>query len=175
MENLCACPGCEVPRVEPDQAGSFFCPWDIEIAHHNFGATCGPIAFAAVLGRDVCAVMQFFRDPFPGWCSGRDMEDALRRATIPFSVARAADATLLPREGLAWISLVGPWSDPRLPRGAQLSHSHWIAVRGVYVYDPNLNAWHERAKWEELGLKPWLQRTRRATGWKCLQMMEVAP
>lgn len=149
--------------TRPGQAlspASLFCPWDMEIAAHNFEAMCGHGALAAALGMDVCSVMQFFGRG--GWVNFPQMDEALRRAgKIPAKVTGWVHG---PRIAVTLIQFTGPWMKPGVPAAARCQHRHWIATFGVQVWDANTGAWQDRADWEKSVIPDLMPK--RGDGWE---------
>lgn len=160
---------------------SLYRPTDVETANERFGASCGHAALAAILGRQVSDVWQAARQHFEGrgYVSAPAMENALRllrpgnwrpAANIP-----SEGAGPLPVRGLALIQFKGPWMEPGLPLGAQLSRTHWIAIDTQWVYDINQDGWLVAPKWEDQTLPLLLAHHKRATGWYVRRAYEVQP
>jgi len=60
-----------------------FAPSDIAKAYTAWKATCGPAAFAAVVGRPIMQCRSFFpKFPKQQWCNPTDMFFALRTAGV---------------------------------------------------------------------------------------------
>jgi hypothetical protein len=138
----------KVFRMPPQQiaAAGRYVPWDVEIARYNFGANCGPIAFAVTARLEVCDVMQFFphfADEQMRWTNSLQM----RRALASAGIQAGATERSMPKSGVALIQWTGPWSDrSRFNRGS-LRYTHWIAVDEDHVFDPNAGEWMSSAEW----------------------------
>ena len=164
-------------------------------AGDTWGANCGPMALAAVLGLPTVEAVREFVQPFRGFMSPTDMRQALDRAG-----ARHRDVDPPIRsKGLIRIQWVGPWLDLQDPRAAY-RYTHWVAaevpsdsrsmawflcrdasVRAeqagraptpeIMIYDATPNRWvpiEEWARWCP-SLYP-----KRATGWRMATAIEVA-
>ncbi len=151
-----------LPRVPPDilQSGRMF------------NATCGPISFAAVLGTFVCEVMRFFPDfPQRHHTTAADMVHALKMCGAEFTHV----ANQLPHTGVALIQLEGPWTNPGAPVTAQLLYTHWVGVRGDFIFDPCLEDWIERDEWLANGAKQWMSAVKRCSGFRVRDGYSVVP
>lgn len=100
--------------------------------------SCGPAALAAAAGARLAEVRRHLPHE-QGYMSPGDMRRAVD--SLGYNVVERPFAW--PTFGLAWIMFDGPWSEPGLPAGAGMTHSHWIAVSlhdprgGGQVYDAN--------------------------------------
>lgn len=151
-----------LPRVPPD----------ILQSARVFNATCGPISFAAVLGTFVCEVMRYFPEfPQRHHTTAGDMVYALKSCGAEF--AHVGDQ--LPHTGIALIQLEGPWTNPGAPIAAQLSYTHWVGVRGDFVFDPNLEDWIERDEWLNRGAAQWMSGVKRCSGFRVRDGYSVVP
>jgi hypothetical protein len=85
---------------------SEFVPWDIEVARLNFGANCGPSAFAAATGREVCRIMRYFAhfEQSQCWTNLTHMRRAFEQAGYNTEVSRLE----MPVVGVALIQWTGP-------------------------------------------------------------------
>jgi hypothetical protein len=153
-----------------DEAGNYLPP-DIEEANERFGANCGPIALAAFSRRTVNEAMQFFGGSnWPGYTTATTMKRAIEAMGLTcFSIPGQ-----WPRRGLVWVELVGPWSMPGIPIGAQLAKSHWIAKDGDNYYDCNEEGWLSYDGWVTFQARPWIARIKRATDWRVRTGIEVS-
>lgn len=142
--------------------GSRFVPWDIKVARINFGANCGPIAFATATEHEVCRVMQFFThfEEKP-WTTLTHMRTAFAMAGFEPETLRQA----WPERGVALIQWLGPWSQRDFFSRWSLFHTHWIAVDGDWVFDHTELCWMKKQEWEREVAPLFLQETRHATGW----------
>jgi hypothetical protein len=123
-----------------------YAPSDVEEAHKNFGANCGPCALAAILGVLVRRVRRVFpefdRKP---WVTPSTMWTAIRLAGHT-AIKRGSQ---WPTYGLAVIQWHGPWIEPGGPGRAAYRYTHWVAVAetveyGRMVYDVNV-----RREWDQ--------------------------
>lgn len=153
-----------------NEAQSRYIPWDIEVARLNFGANCGPSAFAAVTGREVCRIMRYFshfeRSP---WTNLSQMKSAFREVGLAIEVHRRA----FPRSGVALIQWLGPWTEPEFFSRWSLLHSHWIAVDEGWVFDHTIGYWQELAEWKVTAAAEFVTDTPRAHGWAVKYGIEV--
>lgn len=155
-------PLADLPRLPPD----------LVTAAKVFGANCGPMALAAVLGTFVCEVMRFFPYfPERTHTTPSDMAYALGACGAGHQRMRKA----LPTIGVGMIQIEGPWTlHPGAGRHA-LIYRHWIACSGRYIYDCNLDDWLERDEWMRAGVFSWLSGIPKATGWHPRVAFELAP
>lgn len=147
-------------------------PADLVTSEKVFGATCGPMALAAVLGTFVCEVMRFFPYfPERTHTTPRDMAYALASCGAFHTPIRREFPTI----GVAMIQIDGPWTlHPGAGRHALL-YRHWIACSGRFVFDSNVGDWLERDEWLNAGIFAWLNGIPKATGWHPRQAFELAP
>ncbi len=139
-----------------------FNPPDADEAYESWRATCGPTAFAALVGKPVMEV----RGSFPGfpereWVNPTDMREALLAAAVPFEV----ESGIWPQRGLVFVQFTGPWTEPDVPVAAAYRHTHWIAIDGTEVYDVNARGWISKVEWMENLAPNLIRHTPRATGW----------
>ena len=157
----------QISQMGADAASGAYCPPDMDRMASSFGAACGHGALAACLGVPValaCAIG--WPDGTRGWVNMPDMERALGLCEARFQII----GRRLPADGLAILQWLGPWTQPNVPPRVACMHRHWIAVRGILIWDANLQGWMPRAKWEEFVpdlLPP------RATGWEVARGYEV--
>ena len=116
-------------------------PKDVDSAHNEWKANCGPAAVAAILGRSVHSV----RSAFPGfpakpWTNVTTMKSALRSLGVEFAVV----ADKMPDHGLAFLQ----FNRPELPTRAQYRHTHWIAKSGLAVYDAGVDELMSGPRWD---------------------------
>lgn len=141
----------------------FYCPPDIEAAMADWKASCGPASLAALLGRPVMAVKEFFPE-FPGYTNGTTMLRALELAGL--SAGMKIQTGGWPKRGLCWLGFKGPWSV--MPFHIKIKYSHWVAVKTIadntIVYDVNENAWLPLPVWERHVLPQLLGRYKKAQG-----------
>lgn len=136
----------------------------------NFGASCGPVAFAALARLRLEAVTQYFpTSDETVWTNRVTMRRALRAIGFEFD----KNPGTWPRVGLCLIHFTGPWTRRGYP-AAILQHTHWIAVYEEYVFDINWNGWLPRANWEEVVIEHLLARRLLADGWALMTAYEVS-
>lgn len=151
-----------LPRVPPD----------ILQSERAFNATCGPISFAAVLGTFVIEVMRYFPEfPQRHHTTAADMVYALKNCGAEFTHA----GEQLPHTGMALIQMEGPWTKPGVPVPAQLCYTHWIGVRGDYIFDPCLEDWIERDEWLAQGAMQWMSAVKGCSGFRVREAYSVIP
>lgn len=141
-----------------------FVPWDIEIARYNFGANCGPIAFAVAMKLEVCDVMQFFPHfAFENmrWTNATHMRAALASAGV---YSERIDRSF-PDTGLALVQWLGPWTERNYYSRQSLRYTHWVAVDNGHIYDPNAGQWLSFKDWDETFAPACVQEIARASGW----------
>ena len=135
------CQALQLPAVLPDTI-------EADLA---WGANCGPMALAAVLGLPTVEAVRPLVQPFRGFMSPTDMTTALRKSGASFTctpMPRLTDperAKLLcmpadhlfdaadpwPVLGLVRIQWLGGWCAPGVNPRAAYRHTHWIGVRTV--------------------------------------------
>lgn len=157
-----------------------------------WGANCGPMALAAVLGLPTVQAARPLVEPFRGFMSPTDILAALTAAARVGLVERfqhmRSPADPWPEHGLARIQWVGPWCDLPDPRAAY-RYTHWVAVRrgpvpaeddvrlgyiaddAVLIYDATPNRWIPLARWEKWNPTLW---PKRATGWAPVTRIDVS-
>lgn len=139
-----------------------YVPWDIEVARLNFGANCGPSAFAAVTGREVCRVMRHFAHfEHSRWTNLSQMKSAFAATGHVVEVHRRG----FPRSGVALIQWLGPWTEPEFFSRWSLPHTHWIAVDDTWVFDHTVGEWQPMAEWGRTAAAEFVADTPRAYGW----------
>lgn len=153
-------------------AADLYDPPDINIAHREWKANCGPCALAALLGVPVTAVRPYFPAfPEKPWCNPTGMKSALELAGVQHG--RPEYPEEFPRCGLAFLQLEGPWEAPGVPVTVAYRHTHWVAVRDRWVYDVNAGEWQIDAAWDEDTMSAVVAHTKRATGWRVRTGLEV--
>lgn len=145
-------------------------PWDIEVAWLNFGANCGPSAFAAATGTEVCRIMKHFAHfEHSPWTNLSQMKSAFMAAGHAFSVHRQ----MMPHSGVALIQWLGPWTDREFFSSWSLPYTHWIAVDGSWVFDHAVSKWQPVAEWSKTTAARYIAATPRAHGWAVKYGIEV--
>lgn len=141
---------------------------DTIAAGDSWGANCGPMSLAAVLGLARVEDVRELVHPFMGWMSPTDIRRALDRAG-----ARHRE-TPHPAIGLMRVQWLGPWCDAGVDPRAAYRYTHWIGIRGDHgareVYDATPNRWIPIEAWARWCPTLW---PRRATGWKMVNSIEV--
>ena len=148
-----------------------FVPWDIEVARLNFGANCGPSAFAAATGRDVCRIMRYFAhfEQSQCWTNLTQMRSAFEEAGYVTEVSRMK----LPAVGVALIQWTGPWTEKHFFSRWSLVHTHWIAVNNGRVFDHTVGAWQTLSQWISDTASGFLDEIPQASGWSVKYGVEV--
>lgn len=144
-------------------------PWllpDTIEAGDSWGANCGPMSLAAVLGLPSVEAARPLVQPFRGFMSPTAMQDALttaKRAYTLRSLERGAKDPW-PEFGLVRIQWDGPWCGEGVNPQAAYRYTHWVGVRrglpkgderldwhddrAVMIYDATPNRWIPLARWE---------------------------
>jgi hypothetical protein len=147
------------------EAGTLYNPSDVEESYHVWGATCGPAALAAVLGREVSEVRDLFPE-YRGYVNPTMMWGALRLAGRPAEKSQESNE---PGKGLLFIQYTGPWTAPGVPPKAAYKHSHWIGIArnndGLFAYDANAREWITFEDWQTNVITELLAHHKNATGW----------
>ena len=147
-----------------------FVPWDVEVARVNFGANCGPAAFAAVTQQEVCRVMQYFPQfPECRWTNLTQMLRAFAEAGYATQVQKCA----APSRGVALVQWLGPWTEKQFFSRWSLIHTHWIGVESDRVFDHNACCWQTLGEWAAGTAAGLIAEVRRATGWRIKYGVEV--
>jgi hypothetical protein len=144
-----------------------FRPTDIQLASEIFGANCGPVSFAAYLGRNVCNVMRHFRHfPDKQWTTVGQMEEALTECDAPWE--RVGE--MLPEAGLALIEFVGPWSKHWAGR---LKRAHWVACCKGRIFDINDPSWVMEKEWRSVRAPSLVAEIPRCSGWAVMVGLDI--
>jgi hypothetical protein len=104
-------------------------------AFKTWNATCGPNALAAALNLSLREVKEGVVDPFPGYMNPTQMAAALNYFGVESSVEKNLHTQEL-RNGIGYIQWDGPWVRDSY-RLARYRHTHWIACRNGWVFDPD--------------------------------------
>lgn len=136
----------------------------------DFGATCGPIAFAAITGQNADAALVYFPElQFRPWTTRTDMQRALSQAGHRYT----RQHEMWPVAGLCMVQFTGPWTERAFAQAA-LKHTHWIAVLGEYVFDINWGGWLPRENWEDVVLDELIMSRPASNGWRVLTGYELS-
>lgn len=148
-----------------------FVPWDMEVARLNFGANCGPSAFAATTGKEVCRIMRYFPhfEQSRCWTNLTHMRDAFEAAGYIADVSRLQ----LPTFGVALIQWTGRWTQKDFFSRWSLVHTHWIAVNNGRVFDDAVGAWQTFSQWINDTAPEYLAEIPQASGWSVKYGVEV--
>lgn len=155
------CSRFQLPAVLPDtfEAGDWW------------GANCGPMALAAVLGLPTVEAVRPLIQPFRGFMSATDMLKAIRQAG---SLWRSSETPWPSPIGLVRIQWLGPWCAPGVNPRAAYRMTHWIGARDVLgateVYDATPNRWIPLERWSRWCETLW---PKRATGWAPVNRIDV--
>lgn len=137
---------------------------DTIAAADAWGANCGPMSLAAVLGLSRVEDVRDFVQPFRGFMSPTDMDAALTKSGRRFVVG---NPQFWPESGLVRIQWNGPWCDRGVPAKAAYRYTHWVGVRSagpdkVEIYDATPNCWVPLERWSAWCPSLW---PKRAMGW----------
>ena len=148
-----------------------FVPWDIEVARLNFGANCGPSAFAAATGREVCRIMRYFAhfEQSQCWTNLTHMRRAFEQAGYHTEVFRLE----MPVVGVALIQWTGPWTQKHFFSRWSLVHTHWVAISGDWVFDHTVGEWQSLLRWSRETAPEFLAEIPQASGWSVKYGLEV--
>lgn len=148
-----------------------FVPWDVEVARLNFGANCGPSAFAATVGKEVCRIMRYFPhfQQSRCWTNLTHMRNAFEEAGYVTEVSRLQ----LPAFGVALIQWTGQWTQKHFFSRWSLVHTHWIAVNNGRVFDYSVGAWQTFPQWISDTASGYLAKIPQASGWSVKYGVEV--
>lgn len=123
----------EIPRPR-------FTEDDVNRAHDAWGANCGPVALAAVLGKTLDEV----RDAVPLFYQRRYtnpsmMFEALRCLRVSYRLRPDKD---WPAFGLARVQWEGPWTQPGVPKRVRYRYTHWVGAcarnrQDIGIFDIN--------------------------------------
>lgn len=134
-------------------------PPDIDAAHEAWGANCGPAAIAALLSLSLADVRPHLGDfERRRYMNPTHVREALR--SLGWSATNATADDRWPHTGLAFIQWEGPWPNV----AAAYRHTHWVAVRGPWLYDANADEWAARWWWEGQVAPVLAKDIRRCTG-----------
>lgn len=147
-----------------------------------WGANCGPMSLAAVLGLPTVEAARPLVQPFRGFMSPTDMRTAVRAARdrglcemVGQGTIGLGDPDPWPMLGLVRIQWLGKWCDPGVNPRAAYRHTHWIGARDVLgaveVYDATPNRWISLERWARWCETLW---PKRATGWAPVTRIDVA-
>ncbi len=147
-----------------------FVPWDIEVAEVNFGANCGPSAFAVITRTEVCRVMRYFLHfEHSQWTNLTQMRYAFEQTGYETTILRKA----LPTRGVALIQWLGPWTRKHFFSRWSLIHTHWIAKERDWVFDYTVKKWQSLTEWQQDTACIYLADIPRAYGWAVKYGVEV--
>lgn len=132
-----------------------FVPPDIDEAHDVWGANCGPVALAAIIGepmRQIRAAFPGFKDR--GYASPTHMREAIHNAgwrDYPTTAYGTKPGCRIPHHGVAFLQYAGAWWDDR-PARVQYKFTHWIGVNVTHgrcqVFDVNAGVWLSYDEWQ---------------------------
>jgi hypothetical protein len=167
---------------------------DVDRAHDTWRCTCGPAAFAAILGLTLDEARPHF-GTFPGHTTPTTMYRALRSTGRTWSaLQRGLSGAPLPwpRYGLARIQWEGPWTRPGASPRWAYRHTHWVGAGPLYdsasrpipgemcIWDINTldigDGWAPLAAWTRTTVPQLTADIPRATGgWHVTHAIEVHP
>lgn len=157
---------------------------EVEAAHAEWGANCGPVAIAAVLGLSLAALRPFLGDfEAKRYTNPSLMFGTLERLRVQCAMARRLQSW--PTYGLARIQWEGPWTAPGVPPRAAYRHTHWVGANArspenVGIFDVNCmsgGGWVPLAYWTA-SVVPWLLEhvaPKASGGWHITHSVEVTP
>ena len=144
-----------------------------------WGANCGPMSLAAVLGLAAVEAARPLVQPFRGFMSPTDMIAALKRGyglMERWANIGHSPADPWPMLGLVRIQWLGPWCDPGVNPRAAYRATHWVGARDVLgaveIYDATPNRWIPLERWSRWCETLW---PKRATGWAPVTRIDVVP
>jgi len=147
-------------------------PSDIGQSAFVFGANCGPVSVAALLGTQVIEVMKFFPEfPSRDYTTAADMRYALQCC----GASHETWGDGLPPDGVALVQLHGPWTKPGSPVRNQLRYTHWVACRAGYVFDLNIGDWLEQSEWMANGAMSWMRSVKNCCGFGLREAHVIKP
>jgi hypothetical protein len=136
---------------------SLYTPPDVDQAHAEWGANCGPAALAAIIGSPLAAVKDAFqRYGFGqrGYCNPSQMVQAVRDLGHSAELTRHARTGIrgreFPQHGVVFLQFTSEYIDC-LPIPAQYRLTHWIGMHSfggdsLCVYDVN-SGWEPWQDW----------------------------
>jgi hypothetical protein len=156
-------------------------PTDAEDAWEEWSCSCGPAAFAALLGKTCAEVRPYFpKFPVQSWANPTAMFAALKAAGKLFCktpLDSDGHGSWPKVAGLIFIQIDGPWCRPSVPVGAAYRHTHWVAMRVnepiKLIYDINLIGWNNPLVWETTIMRELVRQNNKATGWYVRSAYEV--
>jgi hypothetical protein len=158
-------------KPAPCSKPPLFVRWDIEVARINFGANCGPAAFAAITQRDVCRVMgHFVHFEHSRWTNLTQMLRAFVEAGFCTRIHRC----VLPSHGVALVQWLGPWTENDFFSRWSLVHTHWVAVEGDWIFDHTAGYWQSFSDWQNRTAPEFVGAIPRATGWRVKYGVDVS-
>lgn len=132
---------------------------DMQRAHAEWGANCGPGAIAAINGLTLSDLRPFMGDfERKGYTNPTLMFEVLSRIGARIrardtATRRSAHVVGWPYYGLARIQWEGPWTEPGVPMRARYRHTHWVGAarldRSVGIFD--VNCMSNGTGWVSLG------------------------
>lgn len=144
----------------------------INAAYENWRCTCGPAAFAAVLGMTLDEARSHFPG-YRGWVAPTMMWNALASARVECRVGKPVTVNGMPSYGLARVQWHGPWMAHNVPVAARYRHTHWVAAVGAFVFDINAG-WVPAAVWRNEVVPEITDTIRRCHGrWSVTHVAEV--
>lgn len=163
---------------------------DCEEANASWGANCGPMSLAAVLGLPTVEAARPLVQPFRGFMSPTNMLSALREAgsklVHSYRYVRDPGPDPWPKLGLVRIQWEGPWLEEGVDPRAAYRYTHFVGVRrglpenddrqggyeddAVFIYDCTPNAWLPLDVWAAWCPVLW---PKRATGWRPATRIDV--
>ena len=159
-----------------------------------WGANCGPMSLAAVLGLSSVEAARKLVQPFRGFMTPTNMISALQAAgsglVKSYRYVRDPGTDPWPKLGLVRIQWEGSWLGEGVDPRAAYRYTHWVGVRrgpvpaeddvrlghiaddDVLIYDCTPNRWVPLAQWSAWCPTLW---PKRATGWSPVTRIDVSP
>lgn len=160
---------------------------EMQAAHDEWGANCGPASIAVALGISLSEVRPHMGDfEQKRYTSPTMMWNALRSLGVRFSYRGGHLGKVgWPQFGLARIQWEGPWMREGVPIQARYRHTHWVAVDAqrrpdISIFDCNATGngtgWCSLRDWSST-IVPWIlaEAVLRADGkWHITHAVEIA-
>lgn len=124
----------------------FPAPADVDQANETWGANCGPCSIAALLGMSLEHLRPHLgRFEQRRYMNPTQVRGVLEQLGLRYQIVGTTGQW--PTDGLVFVQWRGPWD--KAPVHVQYQHTHWIAVRGAWIYEVNNREWCPRDFWRE--------------------------
>lgn len=156
---------------------------DVDRAHDEWGANCGPGAIAAICGLTLDEVRPHMGDfEQKRYTNPTLMWSVLDSIGVDWSLTDPAGGW--PVYGLARVQWEGPWTKPGVPLRARYRHTHWVGAcarhpENIGIFDINAigngSGWCSLENWSRI-LVPFIldQCVPRASGgWHLTHVVEI--